>query len=501
MKYTYDNLDELKTAVGKEANGTTPRWQEQLGYTYDGAGNLNNRTNNTLLEQFNVNSLNELTTVTNGGRLTVSGSSTMPATSVTVNTSNALLYADVSFASTNQPWAYGANTYTAIAVDAHARHSTNSVTISLAGTNSYSYDLNGNLLTDGTRNFGYDDENELIAVWQTSGWSNNFAYDGKLRRRIERDYSWAGSSGWQLTNEIHFIYDGNVVVQERSAANLPQVSYTRGKDLSRSLQGAGGIGGLLARTDNTKLISGDPLATAYYHCDGNGNVTCLMSPYQQVAAKYLYDPYGTTLAMYGALAAANTYRFSSKEWNGNSGLYYYLYRFYDPNLQRWPNRDPLADFGSLVFSIARTETQVEPPSSFRIAAAMQVVQDPVETFAKVNLLPSLFVANNPVGYADPKGLDWIDCMAICVSGKDPLNAVATVCLTALGGTFPYPGKPGTPLTTVPSRLSLGSGTTMNGNWVRSVGRFFSPLWVGYGLYLAGVEAACAGTCTGNPNAY
>jgi RHS repeat-associated protein len=343
VKYAYDNMGELKTAVGKEANGTTPRWQEQFGYAYDGAGNLNNRTNNTLLEQFNVNSLNELTTVTNGGRLTVSGSSTMPATSVTVNTSNALLYTDVSFASTNQPWGYGANTYTAIAVDAHARRSTNSVTISLAGTNSYSYDLNGNLLTDGTRNFGYDDENELIAVWQASAWSNNFVYDGKLRRRIERDYSWAGSSGWQLTNEIHFIYDGNVVVQERSAANLPQVSYTRGNDLSGSLQGAGGIGGLLARTDNTKFIVGDPLATAYYHCDGNGNVTCLMSLYQQIAAKYLYDPYGNTLAMYGALATANTYRFSSKEWSGNSGLYYYLYRFYDPNLQRWVNRDPLGD--------------------------------------------------------------------------------------------------------------------------------------------------------------
>jgi RHS repeat-associated protein len=72
-----------------------------------------------------------------------------------------------------------------------------------------------------------------------------------------------------------------------------------------------------------------------------------MSPYQQVAAKYLYDPYGTTLAMYGALAAANTYRFSSKEWNGNSGLYYYLYRFYDPNLQRWVNRDPIGEGGGV----------------------------------------------------------------------------------------------------------------------------------------------------------
>lgn len=52
------------------------------------------------------------------------------------------------------------------------------------------------------------------------------------------------------------------------------------------------------------------------------------------------------LAQYGQLADANAYRFSSKEWNGNSGLYYYLYRFYDPNLQRWLNRDPLGEYGS-----------------------------------------------------------------------------------------------------------------------------------------------------------
>jgi RHS repeat-associated protein len=51
--------------------------------------------------------------------------------------------------------------------------------------------------------------------------------------------------------------------------------------------------------------------------------------------------------MYGALANANVYRFSSKEWNGNSGLYYYLYRFYDPNLQRWVNRDPLGEMGGI----------------------------------------------------------------------------------------------------------------------------------------------------------
>jgi len=34
----------------------------------------------------------------------------------------------------------------------------------LAATSSYSYDLNGSLLTEGNRHFAYDDENQLISV-------------------------------------------------------------------------------------------------------------------------------------------------------------------------------------------------------------------------------------------------------------------------------------------------------------------------------------------------
>jgi hypothetical protein len=74
------------------------------------------------------------------------------------------------------------------------------------------------LLSDGTRSFAYDDENELIGVEVASAWSNNFVYDGKMRRRIERDYTWSSGS-WILASETHFIYDGNVVVQERSENN------------------------------------------------------------------------------------------------------------------------------------------------------------------------------------------------------------------------------------------------------------------------------------------
>jgi len=64
-------------------------------------------------------------------------------------------------------------------------------------------------------------------------------------------------------------------------------------------------------------------------------------------ATYRYDPFGNTISSSGSLASANVYRFSSKEIHVASGMYYYGYRFYDPNLQRWLNRDPIQELGGI----------------------------------------------------------------------------------------------------------------------------------------------------------
>jgi len=53
------------------------------------------------------------------------------------------------------------------------------------------------------------------------------------------------------------------------------------------------------------------------------------------------------LAISGSIAYANVYRFSSKEFHNNSGLYHYGFRFYDPTLQRWINRDPIFEAGGM----------------------------------------------------------------------------------------------------------------------------------------------------------
>jgi RHS repeat-associated protein len=350
---------------------------EQFGYGYDKAGNLNERTNNALIQSFAVNDRNELSSASQSGTLTVAGTATVPSgnapyyndpgvTSVTVNGQSADIYEDGSFAADGFTPVTGQNTYTAIAQDNlyPPRMSTNSVTVNVAGGNSYTYDSNGNLISDGTRSFAYDDENQLVAVWVSNSWSNSFAYDGLLRKRIEQQYTYRSSSrSYLLTNEIHYIYDGNVVVEERDKNNEPLTTYTRGLDLSGTLQGAGGIGGLLARSDNQKIIPAilspeypnpQNVVTSFYFNDAQGNVIALVSPGDILLAQYKYDPFGNLISKSGPMADINKYRFSSKEWEENAGLYYYLYRFYDPNLQRWLNRDPIqesSDINLLRFAI------------------------------------------------------------------------------------------------------------------------------------------------------
>jgi RHS repeat-associated protein len=382
VDYAYDGIGQLKSALGKEAGGSS-RLNESFRYVYDHAGNLSHRTNDILDESFSVDTWDKLVNVTRSGRITVAGTTSAAATNVTVNTSNAFLYADNTFASTNH--SLTATGFTAVAKDSYGRRDTNAVS-NVSDSVSLGYDDDGRLVNDGRLGFQYDEQNQLIAVWDdvVASWKSEFVYDGKMRRRIRKEFTWTGSA-WQLTNEVRYIYDGNLVVQERDALNAPAVTYTRGSDLSGSFEGAGGIGGLLARRDERAR------STAFYHADRLGNVTMLVNAQQIPVAKYSYDPFGNTLAWSGPLADVNLYRFSSKEIDQDAGVLHYLYRFYQPGLQRWITRDPLGD------------------SSFGPRK-----QRPTASQYSSLLATYTFVQNRPCNWVDPDGLSpFSDCMAEC----------------------------------------------------------------------------------------
>lgn len=255
----------------------------------------------------------------------------------------------------------------------YTRNNVNQYTGTTYPTESFSYDSDGNLTADGKYSYTWDAENRLAAVGPVGTAAVNdrklqFKYD-YLGRRVEKIYSIYKATGWSEQTHQRFVYDdwNAVLVLDGNDSNNVKQKYTWGLDLSgqsgktdiSGLHGAGGIGGLLAVVET----SGTNAGTYWFTYDGNGNVGQVLkvptSGSITIAAKYEFDPYGNMLSSLGDYATANPFRFSTKwldlelaSWTtsgavGNTGLYYYGYRYYSPRLGRWISRDPIEEKGGL----------------------------------------------------------------------------------------------------------------------------------------------------------
>ena len=117
-----------------------------------------------------------------------------------------------------------------------------------------------------------------------------------------------------------------------------------GLDWSGTLQGAGGVGGLLYHND---LAAGVTMLPAY---DGSGNVAAMLKRSDgsgTIVAAYEYDAYGNTLRATGPQAQANPFRYSTKYTDAETGLVYHETRYYSPSLGRFINRDSIGEQGGL----------------------------------------------------------------------------------------------------------------------------------------------------------
>ncbi len=202
----------------------------------------------------------------------------------------------------------------------------------------------------------WDAENRLVAF--TMGASTyNYQYD-YLSRLITR------LTGTTVDSRYH--YDGWNRIAEyelHQSSFILHNSFLWGLDLSGSMQGAGGVGGLLA----TRWVSSSN--TDYFPTyDGNGNISEYLTTAGVEFAHYEYDPFGTLTRLTGSTSTRLQYRFSTKPRDNISGLYYYGYRWYDPLTGRWPSRDPIEEKGGK------------------------------------NMYG--FVGNNPIGFIDMLGLDF-----------------------------------------------------------------------------------------------
>ena len=118
-------------------------------------------------------------------------------------------------------------------------------------------------------------------------------------------------------------------------------AYTWGLDASGSMQGAGGVGGLL-------MVNAGSSGVHFPAYDLNGNVMGLVNATNgMISAKYEYGPFGEVFCAVGDMAKVNPFQFSTKYTDAETDLVYYGYRYYSPALGRWLSRDPIEEQGGL----------------------------------------------------------------------------------------------------------------------------------------------------------
>ena len=218
-----------------------------------------------------------------------------------------------------------------------------------AGTKTYSYDANGNMLLGDGRVMTYDHENRLRTV-RKNGATTTFVYDGD-GGRVKKTVT-SGSTTVTTT------YIGKLYVCE-------------GTSCSRLIY---------AGNQRIALVpmppSGRTAAPSYFHPDHLGS-TGVLTNAQGIAEEHnSYRPYGQLHTHTGTADVA--YKYTGQERDPSTGLYFYNARYYDPVLGRFISPDTIV------------ESPLHPQTLNRYA----------------------YAGNNPVLYNDPTGHCFFICIGI-----------------------------------------------------------------------------------------
>jgi RHS repeat-associated protein len=210
------------------------------------------------------------------------------------------------------------------------------------------YDADGNLVGDDQWIYTWDAENRLLGMESAPGIPSgqrkrlDFTYDSQSHRISKKLFPWQSSTfSLQPSAFSLFVYDGWNLIAELSQdaeVKTPVQTYVWGLDLSGSLQGAGGVGGLLWVVD---WRTSDLFAMAY---DGNGNIKGLLdSGLGNWVGQYEYSPFGEMIKTTGSKYQSNPLRFSTKYTDEETELLYYGLRYYQPASGKWLSRDPIGE--------------------------------------------------------------------------------------------------------------------------------------------------------------
>ncbi len=195
----------------------------------------------------------------------------------------------------------------------------------------YTHDANGNMTgkAAGTNTWTYDwnAENELVRVCQNvspctdANATARFKYD-PLGRRVEKV---AGGKTYR------YVYDGIDILRETITDGATTTTY-------RYVHGPGIDEPLARQHIETATLH-------YYHADGLGSIVRMTDSSRQAVLSRQYDAWGNPEAG----VSAPGFAFTGREWDPETGLYYYRARYYDPTVGRFISEDPIGFRGGINF--------------------------------------------------------------------------------------------------------------------------------------------------------
>ena len=222
----------------------------------------------------------------------------------------------------------------------------------------FTYDADGNMLTDGRFSYVWNGENRLVeahelhAPTSRAPYTITYAYDHRGRMVSKRITENAATNSPFSILHSTFVWDDWNIIREivREGGSATVTDNVWGLDINGTFQGAGGDGGLLAvfRFNSSTPNSSTP-QLFFPTYDANGNVSEYVTTNGEVVAHYDYSPFGETLIESGDFADTFTHRFSTKPCCPITGLYEYQMRKYRPEIGRWLSRDPIGESGNSLY--------------------------------------------------------------------------------------------------------------------------------------------------------
>ncbi len=201
----------------------------------------------------------------------------------------------------------------------YSYNTSNELTSNSSG--SYTYDANGNTLSDASgKSYTWDFENRLVSAVVPGTGTVSFKYDPFGRRIYKSSPTFTGI----------FVYDGPNLIETANSSGAEIAGYTQDRDIDSPL---------------SELRGG---TTSYYEADETlGSITSLSNSAGALANTYTYDSFGNLTASTGTLT--NPFRYTGREFDSETGLYFYRARYLDPATGRFITEDPLRFGGGTDF--------------------------------------------------------------------------------------------------------------------------------------------------------